>query len=100
MEILEIPISKISYCNPVSDEDIKTMCADTVKWIEGVNGDNIYYTMLFLMGVTTTIDSVEKYFKHKKLIINFTAKNLSQKCKLLFRARREVAQKRSIHDSM
>jgi hypothetical protein len=37
--------------------EIKDICSKFVNWVEGVTGDDIYYTLLFLMGTHNT-DSV------------------------------------------
>jgi len=57
-------------------EDIPQLCSLFENWIKGVNADNIWYVLLFLMGVKVTESSIENYFKHstnywvKSLIVN------------------------------
>ena len=56
--------------------DIKKVCEKTVDWINGVTADNIYYTLLFLMGENITKESLTKYLNSpqnywvKSLIVN------------------------------
>ena len=64
----------------LSDKDIKDICSQFVNWIQGVNLDNIYYTLLFLMGENLTQDNMQEYMKCndnywlKSLIINHDLK--------------------------
>ena len=56
--------------------DIKKVCEKTINWINGVIADNIYYTLLFLMGENITEESLKKYINSpqnywvKSLIVN------------------------------
>lgn len=60
----------------LDNKGIETVCSQFVNWIQGVNFNNIYYTLLFLMGENLTQDSMQKYMKSndnywlKSLIIN------------------------------
>lgn len=60
----------------VKKEDIPKLCDDFVKWIEGVNSEDIWHTLLFLMGTHVTESSIKKYLKNstnywiKSLIVN------------------------------
>jgi len=60
----------------IKKEDIPILCKQFVEWIQGVNADNIWYTLLFLMGINVTKKDIEKYFYNndnywiKALIIN------------------------------
>ena len=60
----------------VKKEDIPELCEQFVDWIKGVNTEDIWYTLLFLMGVNTTESSIRQYLKHsnnywiKSLIVN------------------------------
>ena len=65
----------------LSDEDIKTLCQDTVEYISGVSGDNIYYTLLYLMGDSYDKERISKFMNNsedywlKSLILNQTLIN-------------------------
>lgn len=65
----------------LSDEDIIQVCDKFVNWINGVNIDNIYYTLLFLMGENINQDGILSYFKSndnfwvKSLIVNHNVLN-------------------------
>lgn len=48
----------------LNDGDIKEVCSQFVNWIEGVTGEDLYYTLLFLMGVNNTEESIKRYFEH------------------------------------
>lgn len=60
----------------IKKKDIPKLCEQFVKWIQGVNSDNIWYTLLFLMGINITKESIKKYFYSndnywiKALIVN------------------------------
>ena len=57
-------------------KDIETVCKKTVDWINGVTADNIYYTLLFLIGENITKESLIKFINSpqnywvKSLIVN------------------------------
>lgn len=65
----------------LSDENIKTLCQDTVDYISGVSGDNIYYTLLYLMGDSYDKERISKFMNNsedywlKSLILNQTLIN-------------------------
>lgn len=60
----------------VPEDKIEELCEEFVRWIKGVNSEDIYYSLLFLLGTDTTKTSIEKYLKHsnnywiKSLIVN------------------------------
>lgn len=60
----------------IKKEDIPKLCDKFVSWIKGINIENIWYTLLFLVGTQITEESLIKYFKDNKnywikaLIIN------------------------------
>lgn len=45
----------------LDDNDIEELCSQTVDWLQGVSGDNIDYTKLFLMGTNPNIDNYNNY---------------------------------------
>jgi len=64
------------------DKDkIKEICSQFVGWVQGVNFDNIYYTLLFLLGENITQESIQYFLKYsnnywlKSLIVNNELKN-------------------------
>ena len=65
----------------LSDENIKTLCQDTVDYISGVSGDDIYYTLLYLMGDSYDKERISKFMNNsedywlKSLILNQTLIN-------------------------
>ena len=65
----------------VDKEGIKKICTPFVDWVKGVSFDNIYYTLLFLLGENITQDSIHKLLENsnnywlKSLIINNDLKN-------------------------
>ena len=60
----------------LTDEMIESVCKDTVEYIQGVSYDNIYYTLLFLLGENLDKDNIEKYMESsdnywlKTLVLN------------------------------
>lgn len=48
----------------LKQKDIEALCADTVKYIQGVSYDDIYYTLLFLMGENISINSIESFLQN------------------------------------
>ncbi len=60
----------------IKKEDIPKLCEKFVNWIQGVNSENIWYTLLFLIGTDVTKDSLKRYFEEegnywiKALIVN------------------------------
>ena len=57
-------------------EDIEKVCSKFVKWIQGVSGKDIYYTLLFLIGTDTSTEKIQNYIDDdntnwiKALILN------------------------------
>ena len=55
---------------------IEDICKDTIEYINGVSCDNIYYTLLYLMGESTNINSIIRFMYSsdnywlKSLILN------------------------------
>jgi hypothetical protein len=45
----------------LTDEDIKAVCQDTVDYIQGVSYNNIYYSILFMMGENMNSEDVDKF---------------------------------------
>lgn len=60
----------------IPNDKIPKLCESFVKWIQGVNSDDIWYTLLFLMGTNVTQSSIKKYLENssnwwiKSLIVN------------------------------
>jgi len=60
----------------IKQKDIPELCSEFVEWIKGVNTEDIWQTLLFLMGTKTSRESIERYMKDdsnywiKSLIIN------------------------------
>jgi len=65
----------------LNQDDIIKVCASFVDWVKGVNFDNIYYTLLFLLGENVNQDSIQNFLNNssnywlKSLIINHDLKN-------------------------
>lgn len=57
-------------------KEVAQLCSEFENWINGVSVDNIYYTLLFLVGQNTTEDRIREYLKSwdmewiKGLIVN------------------------------
>lgn len=47
----------------LTDEMIQDVCKETVNYIQGVSYDNIYYTLLFLLGENLTSDGIERFME-------------------------------------
>lgn len=47
----------------LDDEMVKDLCKETVDYIQGVSYDNIYYTLLFLLGENMDPDNIEKFME-------------------------------------
>lgn len=45
----------------LSENDVQILCSQFIDWINGVNGDNVYYTLLFLIGKNPTKGAIKKY---------------------------------------
>lgn len=60
----------------LNKHDIEKVCEKFVDWITGVTSENVYYTMLFLLGTDVTEDKILKYLEKgennwiKSLIVN------------------------------
>lgn len=60
----------------IKKDDIPKLCEEFVDWIKGVNSEDIWQTILFLLGTRTSRASIERYMKEKNnywikaLIIN------------------------------
>lgn len=65
----------------LNQEDVEKICTPFVDWVEGVNLNNIYYTLLFLLGENNTKESIYNFLKNgdnywlKSLIVNHELKN-------------------------
>lgn len=60
----------------LNNDDIKGLCKDTVDWINGVNGKDLMYTILFCLGKSVNEDSVREFLRSsdnywlKSIIVN------------------------------
>lgn len=60
----------------LTDEMIENLCHDTVDYIEGVSYNNIYYTLLFLLGQSMNKEKLNKFMRSsdnywlKSMILN------------------------------
>ena len=65
----------------LTDDMIKELCQDTVDYIQGVSYDNVYYTLLFLLGENLTSDGIQRFMESsdnywlKCLILNHSLLN-------------------------
>ena len=65
----------------LDDSAIERLCKDTVDYIQGVSYDNIYYSLLFLLGDGMDEENIKKYMKNsdnywlKSLILNHNLLN-------------------------
>ena len=65
----------------LSQGDIEELASQFVEWIEGVSYDNVYYMLLFLLGVNNTADKISNFLSSsdqywiKALITNHEVKN-------------------------
>lgn len=74
----EVLITNYQYLQTLdlTDEMIKELCQDTVDYIQGVSYDNIYYSILFMMGENSTDESIQRFLESsdnywlKTLILN------------------------------
>ncbi|MBY6842783.1 hypothetical protein [Clostridium botulinum] len=57
----------------IKKEKIPELCEEFVDWIQGINSENIWYTLLFLMGTKVTESSINNYLKYSK---NYWVKSL------------------------
>ena len=60
----------------LNQEMVEDLCKDTVDYIQGVSCDNVYYTLLYLIGENSSTDSACKFMKSsdnywlKSLVLN------------------------------
>ena len=60
----------------LNNEDIEKLCQDTLDYIQGVSYDNIYYSLLFMMGDNMDYDNIDKFMESsdnywlKSLVLN------------------------------
>lgn len=74
----EVLITNYQYLQTLNltDDMIKELCQDTVDYIQGVSYDNIYYSILFMMGENSTDESIQHFLESsdnywlKTLILN------------------------------
>ena len=65
----------------LDDEMIKDVCQDTIDYIQGVSYDNIYYSLLFMMGENMDYDNIDKFMESsdnywlKSLVLNHNLLN-------------------------
>lgn len=65
----------------MNDDDVKELCKDTIDYIKGVSYDNIYYTLLFLLGETNNPTEIKRFLESsdnywlKTLILNHNLLN-------------------------
>jgi len=78
--ILKLNYQFIQTLN-LNQDNIEKLSQQFVDWICGVSYDNIYYTLLFLLGVNNSKTSIKNYLKNsdnywiKSLLINPELKN-------------------------
>jgi len=79
-DILKLNYQFIQTLN-LNQESIEKLAQQFVDWISGVSYDNVYYMLLFLLGVNNNEYSIKEYLKSsdnywiKSLIINHDMKN-------------------------
>ena len=79
-DILKLNYQFIQTLN-LNQENIEKLAQQFVDWISGVSYDNVYYILLFLLGVNNNEYSIKEYLKSsdnywiKSLIINHDLKN-------------------------
>lgn len=65
----------------LNNEDIEKLCQDTLDYIQGVSYDNIYYSLLFMMGDNMDYDNIDKFMESsdnywlKSLVLNHNLLN-------------------------
>ena len=65
----------------LDDEMLYDLCEDTIRYVRGVSYDDIYYSLLFMMGENSNTDSVQRFMKSsdnywlKSLILNHNLLN-------------------------
>ena len=79
------PMMKLNYqfiqTLNLSQSDIEKLASPFIDWISGVSYDNVYYMLLFLLGVNNTDESIQKFLSGsdkywiKSLLLNHELKN-------------------------
>lgn len=65
----------------LNGEMIENLCQDTVDYVQGVSYDNIYYSLLFMMGENGNLESIDRFMESsdnywlKTLILNHNLLN-------------------------
>ena len=65
----------------LTDDMIEDLCKDTVDYVQGVSYDNIYYSLLFMMGENGNLESIDRFMESsdnywlKTLILNHNLLN-------------------------
>lgn len=65
----------------LNDEMVNNVCLDTINYLQGISYENVYYSLLFLMGENSNTDSVLKFMESsdnywlKSLILNHNLLN-------------------------
>jgi len=65
----------------LSKKDVEKLCEQFVEWITGVSYDNVYYMILFLLGVNNNVNKINNFLSSsdnywiKALIANHDVKN-------------------------
>ena len=65
----------------LSIDDIKKVCQDTIDYIQGVSYDNIYYSLLFMMGDNMDYENIDRFMSFsdnywlKSLVLNHNLLN-------------------------
>lgn len=65
----------------LSKKDVENLSKQFIDWITGVSYENVYYMILFLLGVNNSIDKINRFLSSsdnywiKALIINHNVKN-------------------------
>ena len=65
----------------LNNEDIEKLCQDTLDYIQGVSYDNIYYSLLFMMGDNMDCDNIDRFMESsdnywlKSLVLNHNLLN-------------------------
>jgi hypothetical protein len=62
-------------------DEIETLCSQFVEWLQGVSYENVYYMMLFVLGVKNTPESISEFLRSgdnywlKSLVVNHDIRN-------------------------
>ena len=65
----------------LTNDRIEDLCQDTVNYVQGVSYDNIYYSLLFMMGENGNLESIDRFMESsdnywlKTLILNHNLLN-------------------------